>query len=171
MFLALSLLILFIVIFNLEQTILNKILLTDSASFDQRVFYFSIGKKMMYANPFGVGLGNFTILMPDFTSIKLAPWDFQPVHNIYMLLANEIGIVGFIVFSLLIATLIVYLFIYQNRKDSSEEITVRVFLLAVLIAIAVIGLFDHYPISVYQGQLLLFIIIGLCGKSLVTGNR
>lgn len=169
-FLGLSLLVLFVVIFNLEQTISGKLLFADSASFDDRVFYFSIGKKMMYANPFGVGLGNFTLLMPDFASVKLAPWDFQPVHNIYMLLVNEIGLAGFITFTLLLMSLAIYLFIHQNRAKS-EKANVGVFLLAALVAITVIGLFDHYLVSLYQGQLLLFVIIGLSGKYLMTKIR
>ena len=53
---------------------------------------------MLYANPLGIGLSNFTLAMPDYTFIKLAPWEYQPVHNIYMLLANETGLIGLFVF-------------------------------------------------------------------------
>jgi len=160
-----SLLILFIVIFDLEQTILSKFLFTDSASFNDRVFYFSIAKKMFYAHPFGVGLGNFTLMMPDFTSLKLAPWDFQPVHNIYMLLSNEIGIAGLTAFVLLLVFFTIHLFFSQRKS------TLRVFLIAILVAITVIGLFDHYPISLYQGEVLLFFIFGLSGKYIMTKNH
>lgn len=169
-FLALSLLIFFVVIFDLEQTIMSKVLLTDSASFDERVFYFSVAKKIMYTNPLGVGLGNFTIIMQDFSGLKLAPWDFQPVHNIYMLLVNEIGFAGIVVFTSLLLYLAVSLFVGQNKSKSNEK-DVGIFLLSALVAIAVIGLFDHYPISLYQGQLLLFLVFGLSGKYLITRIR
>jgi len=163
--LVISLFILFVVIFNLEQTIFSKFLFTDSASFTERVFYFSIAKKMIYVHPFGVGLGNFTLLMPNFTSLKLAPWDFQPVHNIYMLIANEIGFAGFVVFVLLLASFFVYLFIGQKKSIAG------IFLMASLVALAVIGLFDHYLFSLYQGQILLFFIFGLSGKYFMTKSH
>lgn len=169
-FLGLSLLILFVVIFNLEQTIISKLLMTDSASFDERVYYFSIAKKMMYVNPLGVGLGNFTLFMPDFTALKLAPWEYQPVHNIYMLLVNEIGIQGFVIFALLLIALAIHLFVHQN-KDKAGKSNAGIYLLITLVALSVIGLFDHYLISLYQGQLLLFFVIGLSGKYLMTKNR
>ncbi|MBD3156196.1 hypothetical protein GF369_00025 [Candidatus Peregrinibacteria bacterium] len=160
--LGVSLLGLFIVIVNAEQTILHKLLFVDRASFDQRVFYFSIAKSMMYAHPLGVGLSNFTLLMPDYTFLKLAPWDYQPVHNMYMLLANELGLPGFIIFALLLVVLAVYLFsTYIQRKQRHRGM--GLYILATLIALAIIGLFDHYLISLYQGQLLLFLVIGLAG--------
>jgi len=169
-FLILSLFIFFVVIFNLEETIFSRLLFTDSGSFDERVFYFSIAKKMMYLQPFGIGLGNFTLAMPDFTGVKLAPWDFQPVHNIYMLLINEVGIVGFVVFATLLALITVYLFAHQN-KFKSEKPDAGVFILTALVALAVVGLFDHYLISLYQGQLLLFLVFGLSGGYLMTKTR
>jgi hypothetical protein len=169
-FLALSLFVFFVVIFNLEGTIFNRLLFTDSGSFDERVFYFSIAKKMMYLQPFGVGLGNFTLAMPDFTAFKLAPWDFQPVHNIYMLLINETGFVGFGIFATLLVLMSVYLFAHQN-KFKSEKPDAGVFILAALVALAVVGLFDHYLVSLYQGQLLLFLVLGLSGGYLMTKIR
>ncbi len=168
--LGLSLLVFFIVIFNAEQTIMHKLLFVDSSSFDQRVFYFSIAKSMLYAHPFGVGLSNFTLLMPDYTFIKLAPWEYQPVHNIYMLLANEMGLPGLFIFALLLTSIAVYLFMtYIKRKQKNHDI--GLYLLAILIALAVIGLFDHYLISLYQGQLLLFFIIGLGGRYIMKENH
>ena len=39
-------------------------------------------------------------------STKLEPWEYQPVHNIYLLICSEIGIVGFAIFCLIIMEIV-----------------------------------------------------------------
>ena len=36
----------------------------------------------------------------------LEPWEYQPVHNIYLLICSEIGIVGFAIFCLIIIEIV-----------------------------------------------------------------
>ncbi len=40
------------------------------------------------------------------TGTKLEPWEYQPVHSIYLLICSEIGIVGFAIFCLIIIEII-----------------------------------------------------------------
>lgn len=158
-----SMLVFFAVLFNFEETLISRILFTDIASFDERVFYFNISKWMFYQNPLGSGLGNFTLMMPDFINTKLDPWMYQPVHNIYMLLLNEVGIQGVITF--LMIFLIFPIFVFKTMKKSiGERKDLGAILLAIISAIFVIGLFDHYLISLHQGLALIFLMFSLSGR-------
>lgn len=84
----------------------------------------------------GIGLGTFVIKNPH----------LQPVHNIYLLVLVETGILGFTGFVYLLTKLI--------KKAN-----------VFLIAIIIIGLFDHYFLTLQQNQLLLPIVIGASFKN------
>ena len=154
-----------IVLFNLEQTFFSRMLFTDTASFNERVMYFNISKYMMYLNPFGIGIGNFTLALPEYTSIKLDPWQFQPVHNAYMLIMNEMGVHSTVLFLGIFGTFAVSLFKKMKKAVKSEKV-LGALLIAALVAIFVVGLFDHYTFSLYHGLALLFLVFGISGKYL-----
>ena len=68
--------------------------LLASESVHERLEYLKISLSMFLHRPWGVGLHQFTARMQEFTTAKLQPWQFQPVHNIYALVTNELGILG-----------------------------------------------------------------------------
>ncbi len=159
-------LVFFIVLFNLEQTFFNRIIFSDTASFQERVTYFNISKNIFYHNPFGVGLGNFTFVIPDFTALKLAPWQYQPVHNAYMLMLNEIGIFGALSFIGIFVTSSIAVFIKMKKHTGKLKILGAV-LLAIITSLFVVGMFDHYIVSLYHGMALLFLTIAISGRYIV----
>jgi hypothetical protein len=60
--------------------------------------------EMLQKNPLGVGAGRFVLEMREMMTRVLAPWELQPVHNVYMLLGAELGVlvmIGLIAVSLL----------------------------------------------------------------------
>lgn len=64
----------------------------------------------------GVGSKNYVITIPDYESKNLEYWQYQPVHNGYLLILSEIGLVGFgffAVFAFFVAT--------HNRFFSREH--------------------------------------------------
>lgn len=152
-----------VVIFNLEQTFLSRVLFSDASSLDERIFYFNVSKNIFYNYPLGIGIGNFTLALPDFTSVKLAPWLYQPVHNIYMLLINEIGIFGALSFIILFLTFPISVF-FKMKKLKETDKKLGAILLAIITSIFVIGMFDHFLISLYHGIAILFIIFAFAGK-------
>jgi hypothetical protein len=82
---------------------------------------------------------------------NLQSWDYQPVHNIYLLILAELGIIGFILW------LIPVLFL--TKKSS--------FICSLLfIVILAISLFDHYFWTLYFGILLFWLTLGLMQKKL-----
>ncbi len=65
----------------------------------------------------GVGMGNFTFLLKHFfhSFNGLAPWEIQPVHNLYLIITTEIGLVGLITFLFI---LIYFIFAHFRKVPS-----------------------------------------------------
>jgi O-antigen ligase len=118
----------------------------DFESIAERIQLMEISGKMFFAHPFGVGLSNFTLEMNNFTDLKIFPWEYQPVHNVFMLIFNEIGFFGGFLF------LIIFLIIFKNTERKN---------LGFLFAILIFMLFDHFYFSQYQGQALFFLTFSL----------
>ena len=98
---------------------------------------------MLKAHPWGLGFSHYTLFLDSISQGPLMPWEYQPVHNIFLLLLTEWGIPCF-----LIAGIIFMIFNHQ---------LIRGFLFFLII----LGLFDHYLISLEQGRLLLVLALGL----------
>ncbi len=90
---------------------------------------------------FGIGLGNFLTELPRILPVRTI-YFLQPVHNIYLLILSETGIVGFGIFFFLIISVV-------NKIRNSSIIIHNSFFMILLL-----GLIDHYPITLQQGQLL-----------------
>jgi len=96
---------------------------------------------------FGLGLNNFTIYLSQITP-PLNHYLLQPVHNIYLLLLSELGVVPIITF----------LFIKPHRKINS-------FFLPVILTILITGSLDHYWLTLPQNRLLISFFVGLLFNS------
>ncbi len=109
---------------------------------------------LLRQHPFiGVGLYNF---MPSLAPLqKPMPLGLylQPVHNIFLLIVSELGILGFVLFLCLL--------VLSFQRILQLEKRVRNFLLLALSTILLIGMFDHYWLTLQQGQLLFAVILGL----------
>ena len=100
---------------------------------------------MMKDNPiFGVGLNNFLVALPSYTTID-SYQDLQPAHNIYLLLLAEWGVVG--------SAMVIFLLIKLLFSTSYK-------ILLPLVALLLLGLFDHYPYTIHQIQLLFAVLVG-----------
>jgi O-antigen ligase len=114
-----------------------------------RVDLVKISWEIFLASPFfGVGLNNFyyhEILYQK----QISPTLLQPVHNIFLLLLSTTGALGLS---------IVLLFVLKTINYVKKS-----FFLSLLLASAIIvGIFDHYLVTLQQGQLLLGLVIGFC---------
>lgn len=93
----------------------------------------------------GIGLGNYTKVIKD--KITDAPgWYYQPVHSWYWLVLTELGIIGFLLFAFLIVNL------WRGTDVISRSL---------IIALLILGLFDHYLWSLYFGTMLWWLVWGV----------
>jgi O-antigen ligase len=146
----------------------------------ERVEYFDQAKVLLAKNWYkGVGLGNYTLALYNDTSIKLPAWDFQPVHNVYLLVACELGVLGFIIFMLLIIESLRAIYEFKIEEHLGLLSIFRHFkfftiydfyqqrfywflgLSSVFLMLLVIMVFDHYLWTLYFGIMLWWLLWGL----------
>ena len=118
----------------------------DINSFQKREMLLGAAIKMISSSPlFGIGAGNFVKELPKFQS---GVWFWlQPVHNIFLLLVSEIGLLGVI---LLITN---YQLLINNLKFGKYW--------WIWIIVGVTGMVDHYWVSLAQNSWLLAVFLGL----------
>ena len=103
----------------------------------------------------GVGLGNYLVRLPEFGQSLKTVRGLQPVHNIFLLIASETGLVGLVICLWLLLLTFIRLF---TNKDPG--LTCR-WLRTSLLVIVFLGLVDHYWLTLQSSQLLLAVIFGL----------
>ncbi|MCK4540513.1 O-antigen ligase family protein [Candidatus Parcubacteria bacterium] len=96
----------------------------------------------------GVGMGNYTMELAK-TNPDHAAYFYQPAHNVFLLIAAEIGILGIALFLYL-----TFNFIYYILK--SKEI----YKIALIISLIILLTFDHWLWSLHFGVLFLFFVLG-----------
>lgn len=106
-------------------------------------------------NLFGIGLGDFTGWLME-QNPNLPVYVYQPVHNIYLLIYTEIGIVGFSLFMLFLVGLL-YEFI---KKLKLRELKYHSFILITL-SILFMALFDHFLLTIQQGRFVFWLSLAL----------
>ena len=128
----------------------------EESSLSRRSDLMVIAVKIVRQKPLGIGLNNFTAVMKDYGDVEATTRFFQPVHNIYLLLMSEVGLIGF--------GLVILIF-WQLFKNSKFSILHFPFSIPFLMLLA-IGMVDHYPLTLQQGQLLTVLSLVLAIPSL-----
>jgi len=120
---------------------------TDPLTVNKRIELIKNSIDIIISYPIqGVGLGSYLIEQAKFSS-KFYLFFNQPVHNIFLLIISEAGLVigGFLSYQLIR---------FLTKKHLSKEQWILIFV------IIFTGLFDHYWITLQQNFLLMGLIIG-----------
>ena len=127
-----------------------------------RIFYIQIASVMISSFPIlGIGLSQFPVKLSSFADIRNS-WMIQPVHNIYLLMASEVGLLGLGFFLFFVICLM------RNSlfklKTNSQSVFNFSYIICVL-CLLIIGLFDHFLITIQSGQLIFWVILGLSARN------
>lgn len=159
--LILTLFTIFTAIILFSPFLTARLPMTSDAGSADRLTYIQAGLHMIKDKPIlGLGLGESMLHMKQYAKKALKPWQIQPIHNYFLLFADEAGIIGLI--------LIIYFFwlhmkqlfnsiIKRKAGDSPFKIT----LLAIFLGFMVLMQFDHYFYTLWQTQVLLWMILGI----------
>lgn len=101
----------------------------------------------------GQGIGNYTLAVHE-TFPDRQWWEYQPIHNVTLLIIGEIGLLGLVCVLLWIIS-IVRLYVARFPDQSTS------FSLASLSVIFVISIFDHYLWSLWSGLVLVAFIVAI----------
>jgi hypothetical protein len=148
-------------------------------SLGEREIYLQAALGMIATHPFiGICSGQFVLEMQKYSRIILEFWQYQPVHNVYLLIWAELGIVGLFLFLAFLWKLfrkedchsgldpesrklnkeILKPSLLAGRQVQDDNINYLVYFKATLIAFIFIMLFDHYFWDIQQGEILLWLI-------------
>ncbi len=108
---------------------------------------------------FGIGLNNFFIHQAPLIR-EISPILFQPPHNIFVIALLSFGIFGWWIFP---ATLMFAIRSLLNKLKTTNEESRDFYqaVLFILISIIVVGMFDHFFLTLEQGQIMLALILGM----------
>ncbi len=121
-----------------------------SESVFQRRELIKASLEIIFQNPlFGIGLNNFVVVAKNYLPKVVDLYIFQPVHNIYLLVFSELGLVGFVG----IITIIYFVFLKSLKTDP--------LVLVAILELVFLGFFDHYLFTLQQAQLLFIVFISL----------
>jgi len=141
-----------------------------------RYFYNFISISMIKESPIlGIGVGNFVWRLNDFQGVlraanliykldvpetKVIPyrapsWLFQPAHNIFLLIAAEVGVAGLLFFLVFLISLVWPLIKILKEGDLSIVFHLLFF------AFLAVFLLDHFFWTLQQGRLMFWILCGI----------
>lgn len=128
---------------------------TDGHSIILRLKLTKSAFEMFFTFPvFGVGPGNFLPFLPNFFTFEETIRWLQPVHNIFLLVLSESGILGLASF----LVLLLYPFLKLAKIIKSDFIA-RLLVIWFLM-VFFLGSFDHYFLTLQEGQLIFWIFLG-----------
>ena len=131
---------------------------TDGMSVDRRVQLVVVANELWQDNQWlGVGVNNFVPELAGYGPLYgIGIWR-EPVHNLFLLIAAEVGSLGFITWTLFLAAL---LWILVRSMRGAHSKTARL-LLILWIGLLLLGMVDHYWWTSQQGRLVLWLLVGV----------
>jgi len=152
---------------------------------EERIVYFDQAKELIKGNWLtGIGLGNYTMALYNNDLIKFPSFSYQPVHNVYFLVASELGIFGFIIFILIIIEALRRIYYFKIDEHISLLNLFKLFKFdsthnffqekyfwflgytAIFMAILVLMIFDHYFWTLYFGIIFWWLCLGMFLKTI-----
>ena len=137
-----------------------------------RIYYNDIAVSVIKERPFlGLGIGNSVWHLYNTYQFN-NPWLYQPVHNIYLLIASEIGIFGLIVFLIFIGKILLKSFglVFKQKKLDNKKLF-RFTLYSLFFIFLTVGMVDHYLWTIQQGSFVFWGVLGLIAGLTLTSPR
>lgn len=99
----------------------------------------------------GTGPGNYIPIMRQMFHVE--PWQYQPPHNAFIFILAELGIIGLLFF-------IGFMWNAFRATWTGTQSDMKFVLLAASLALLAMSNFDHFLVTIQQGQLMLAVMLG-----------
>ncbi len=165
-----------------EDLIANDVFYPSNFAINDRLFFNNVSRETIYKSPItGSGLGTYIFQINNFVEAnfnhdKLLYWQYQPDHNLYFLVASEIGLVGLTIFLLIVCSLLrlnlVSIYSAKHQRLTSgrnvsretfhfESTMLQILMVSLLMSMLFISIFDHYFWTLQQGRLTFWLLVGV----------
>jgi O-antigen ligase len=125
----------------------------EAKSINQRIGALAESQKIISQHWLGgAGLGSYGLVWQK-NNPDLPIYEYQPVHNLFLLIWVEAGIIGLLFFLIHLSAIIFFLYQRQNIG------------LVLIFALIVLSLFDHYFWTQYTGVMLWWLILAISLKT------
>jgi O-antigen ligase len=122
-------------------------------SISDRKLFNDLGLNLIKENPImGVGIGDYVSTLQE--KFTLEPWQHQPPHNIFIFIAAELGLIGLGLF-----VMILYEIVRSLKKNFLNPLNFTLSIL--LFSFLLLGMFDHFLVTIQQGRLMFALVLGL----------
>jgi len=134
----------------------------DEPAVSLRAEYNRLAVDTIKSRPLGIGIGNqvpYAVMNGAYEKVGLPqPWQWQPVHNIYLLIAVETGVIGALLFLVFVARLLME----KWRKKQDQLLNLQCAIAcSMFAALLLFGLTDHFLWTLQPGRLLFWLAAGI----------
>lgn len=141
--------------------ILTRATFSDKATIERR-FYNNTGIQIIKNHVLaGVGMGESLLHMEQYSGRVLQPWQKQPPHNYFIIVAAEMGLIMLLLILLFLSKHILFVLRSLINSNTQEEKQYFILLGCIFVSILVLMMFDHYFYTLEQTKLLLWITLGI----------
>lgn len=144
-------------VFNWPQIVSRATISADDEAVSLRLFYIKSADNAISLHPyFGTGIGTF---VPNLIrTIRHAPdYLYQPVHNVFLLIFSEEGLLGFGLFLSFLA------FLIKEAVGRKISLYPPHAVIVLLVSFLAIGFFDHFLWTIQQGRIMFWAVLALAG--------
>ncbi|NQV90614.1 O-antigen ligase family protein [Candidatus Uhrbacteria bacterium] len=126
----------------------------EAISIEERASQYQTFGEVFWTSPLlGVGPNGYTFTLAS-SDPDHPVWSYQPIHNTFLLILAELGVVGFVM-----------LFYWMSQMDKLIDVSRKtpngLFVVSAGVLFLVIGLFDHYLWSLWPGLALSALAFGV----------
>ena len=134
-------------------------------SVSDRFIFLNVSRETFFEHPvLGIGAGQYVINLLNRRDVL--EWQYEPVHNVFLLMLNELGIAALSLFLFFVYKLFhVEQFERLDAKivprGTMRQDIITAHIKGILLALLVISLLDHYPWTIQQGQVIIWLSLAM----------
>lgn len=129
----------------------NPALRVEAISIEERSSQYQSFPGVLKIDPlFGVGPGAYVFALESLSPDQ-PPWSYQPIHNVFLLLLAEFGVIGFLAFGYFVFEVLRLVLAYKKTTGG-------IFAITLITQLFILAMFDHYLFSLWPG--IVFFILG-----------
>jgi O-antigen ligase len=156
---------LFVFYHELVLSRLSQDTYTEIKSANERISSYEIASGVIRKNLFlGSGIRNYGLETENILGQEMDYYVYQPVHNVFLLVLAEIGLLGLIFFVAVLQYVFSRIYspgISSKANAKQQSVNQGPYQAAFLFAVLAMFLFDHWWWSLHFGVLLFWFIIGI----------